>query len=626
MKTTTKMREWQRLPQIPVAHHDILPGTNPASRHDPNLAWFREARLGMFIHFGLWAGVTRTEHGQYGYGDRYLEYEALAKTWNPSALDVEQWMDVAQSAGCRYIMFVAKHLDGFCLWNTATSDFKVTHTPFKRDLLREVSEAARRRGLRICVYCIQNDWRSPYMVNLPGNYTDRYWKRHDDQPDWDRHMEYVKAQITEIFTQYGRIDGVWFDAHNKSEKHWRGRELYALIKKLQPTAVVNDRAGYGDYLGPECEPEWMEDYDPDEFNIELCDLTFDGWGWHKDAVPYSVPSRVDLLARCAGSGANLLINVGPDPSGRIPEEQADVMAGIGDWMRTRGEAVYGTESCRLDGQGDALRASRKGNDVFVFLRRYPDRSVVSIPGVKALPKTACLVGGPSLSCQMKNGVLEVGGLPVRPKDELTQVIKLSFTGEPVVVKPRRPVRREVVAPIATDQATILPAAWANLTGRSRKGYRHAVRELDPPDVGLDKLPAEFKAYGAEGRQAVTQWRAYQQQAIWHVETQGALRARVRLCVRVPELMAGSRFEIRCGTNVLQGQLPGQPMPTEWTPTPPDWFRGFHFLPFAWEDVGELDLPAGRSDIVMNPTWIPYGNIFCDVLGMEICPISVGRSV
>jgi len=607
--------------RIPVKHHDILPGINPASRHDPSLAWFREARLGMFITFGLWAGVTPAENGQYGYGDRYLEYEALAKTWNPSSLDVEQWMDVAVSAGCRYVTFVAKHLDGFCLWDTATSDFKVTNTPFKRDLLREVSEAARRRGLRVCVYCIQHDWRSPYFVNLPGNYSDRYWKRHDDQPDWERHIEYVKTQITEILTQYGRIDGIWFDAHNKTEKHWRGRELYALVKSLQPHAVVNDRAGYGDYLGPECEPQWMEDYDPDEFMIELCDLTFDGWGWHKDAVSYSVPNRVDLLARCAGAGANLLINVGPDPAGRIPRQQAEVMAGIGDWMRTRGEAVYGTEACRLDGQGDAIRASRLGNQVHVFLRQYPAMSRIEVPGIRSLPKRARLLGGPELSCEMVNGTLRVSGLPIRPTDELTQVISLSFAGEPVVVKPRRPVRREVVAPIATDQPTILPAGWANVWGRSRKGYRHAVIDLDAPDVGLDKLPAEFRSFGAEGRKIVAQWRAYQQQAGWPIECERPMKVRVRLCLRVPELMAGSTYEIHCGDAVLAGTLRGQPMPPDWKPTPPDWFRGFTYLPFAWEEAGELTLPAGRSTLVMNPTWIPYGNFFCDVLGLELTPLT-----
>ena len=600
---------------IPVKYDDVMPGINPASRHDPNLEWFREARLGMFIHFGLWAGVTETEHGPYKYGDRYREYEALANKFNPGSLDVEKWVDVAASAGCRYITFVAKHLDGFCLWDTDTSDFKITNTPLKRDLLKEVAEATRKRGMRICVYCIQHDWRSRYFVNLPGNYTDRCWKRHDDQPDWERQIEYIKAQITEILTKYGRIDGFWFDAHNKSEKHWRGRELYALVKKLQPHAIVNDRAGYGDYLGPECEAHWLEDYDPDEFIIELCDLTFDGWGWHKNAAFYSVQSRVDMLARCAGSGANFLINVGPDPSGQIPKEQAAVMAGIGEWMKTRGEAVYGTESCRLDGQGDDFRASRKGNDVHVFLRRYPPMSRVKIPGVRSLPSSARLLGGPTLSCAMKDGVLEIDGLPVRPTDELTQVVKLSFAGKPAVVKPRKPIRREVVVPIAPDQATVLPAGWASVSGRSRKGYRHVVRELDAPDSGLDRLPAEFKTFGEDGRKVVAQWRAYQQKAVWHIECDKAMDVRVRVCLRVPELMAGSTYEIRCCDNLLKCETRGQAMAADWQPTPPDWFRGFHYMPFAWEDAGSLKLPAGKSEIVMNPTWIPYGNFFCDVLGL-----------
>jgi hypothetical protein len=355
--------------------------------------------------------------------------------------------------------------------------------------------------------------------------------------------------------------------------------------------------------------------------IELCDLTFDGWGWHANPVTYSLPDRTDLLARVAGSGANLLINVGPDPSGRIPDEQAALMAGIGEWLRTRGEAFFGTEACRLDGQGDTFRASRAGNHVYVFLRQYPKMTRIELPGIRSLPVRAQLLGGPELACSMANGVVQVNGLPIRPTDELTQVVKLSFAGEPIVVKPRQPVRREVIAPIATDQPTVLPAAWANVSGRSRKGYRHVVRELDVPDAGLDNLPAEFRPFGAEGRKIVTQWRAYQQQASWPVECEKPMKVRVRLCLRVPELMAASTYEIRCGSSVLAGTLRGQPMPSGWKPTPPDWFRGFTHMPFAWEDAGDLALPAGRSALVMNPTWIPYGNFFCDVLGLEVRPLA-----
>jgi hypothetical protein len=220
---------------------------------------------------------------------------------------------------------------------------------------------------------------------------------------------------------------------------------------------------------------------------------------------------------------------------------------------------------------------------------------------------------------MNGGVLEIDGLPVRPTDELTQVVKLSFAGNPAVVKPRKPVRREVVIPVAADQATVLPAGWANVFGRSRKGYRHVVRELDAPDRGLDRLPAEFRPFGEDGRKVVAQWRAYQQKAVWQVECDRAMKVGVRVCLRVPQQMAGSTYEVRCGAGTLKSEIRGQAMPADWTPAPPDWFRGFHYMPFAWEDAGELDLPAGRSEIAMNPTWMPYGNFFCDVLGMELMP-------
>ena len=217
---------------------------------DPQLRWFGQARFGMFVHFGVYAPLGKGEWAMYHEDIRREAYEPLMAEFCPHRFDADEWVDVAEGAGARYITVTAKHHDGFCLFDSALTDWKITNTPFGRDLIGELVAACQRRGMRIVLYYSQPDWHHPNYVHLPGAFKDLWYARADDAPDWRRYQAYLRGQVLELVTQYGPIDGLWFDGSHKSEQAWQGKQLYALIKQHQPGAVVNDRARYGDFFTP----------------------------------------------------------------------------------------------------------------------------------------------------------------------------------------------------------------------------------------------------------------------------------------------------------------------------------------------------------------------------------------
>jgi len=246
------------------------------SKQDPRLRWFGEARFGMFVHFGIYSQIGHGEWVMLREGIARREYEKLARSFNPRKFDADRWVDLAAQAGARYITFTAKHHDGFCMFDSQLTDFKITNTPFGRDLLRELVDACHRRGMRIVVYYSQPDWRHRSYVHRPGAFKDLQTIPPDQEPDWPTYQAYMEGQVRELVTNYGRIDGIWFDGFHCSEKQWRGRRLYRLIKQHQPCAVVNDRARYGDFFTPERSL-------PDDLSdslFEACEsVQADGWGY-----------------------------------------------------------------------------------------------------------------------------------------------------------------------------------------------------------------------------------------------------------------------------------------------------------------------------------------------------------
>lgn len=581
----------------------------------------------MFIHFSMASMFGEDLGAGRKFGASYAEYEAKAKNFNPHKLSAKEWIDVAEDAGCRYIVYTAKHTEGFCMWDTKTTDWNVMNTPLGRDIVAELAEECHQRDMRFGIYLGPSEWHSPYRPNHPKVWGDRDWSRDNDEPDLDKHCDYLCRQLTELLTNYGQIDCLWWDGCEKSEEYWRGKKLYEHVKSLQPDCIVNDRVKYGDYLTP----EWhlREDIDSEKYLIESCiSVARNGWGWNKDAGYRSTAECIDLLVKMAGCGSNLLLNVGPDADGIISAAEQKRMRDMGGWLTINGEAIYGTDALKLDGLPDPMRATKRGNDAYLLLRQWPRFSEFEIPQIRSLPKQARLLGGDALSCEMTDDGLFVRGLPARAGDELPKVIHFAFEDEPCVRKQPVPLRLEHVITMTVGQAAMLPARVANTEGFGVKHRVLRVEKLLPPDASLS-MPErkdlflyqdlwELNRYAITPREewATVNWHSLEQKLVWHVESGEPARVKVRIRLRCPKEFAGSTYEIRCGDSVLTAAVRGNDVAES---EAPDWFKGWHQYPFVWEDAGELEIPSGRSRLEMRPTDFVWGTYFADVEGIELMP-------
>lgn len=613
---------------------------NPASRHDPNLTWFREARLGLFIHFGLSSALGVSEHLQFAKRIPSQEYEAMATRFNPQRFSAAHWVDAAEALGARYLTLVCKHHDGFCLWDTSTTDFKVTNTPFKRDLVREVSDECRRRGIRFVSYCSQPDWHARSYAWLSGSWGDRQWHTPDEKPNWEAYIAYLKTQLTELFRDYGS-QGNWFDGCSFTERRWHGRELYALIKDICPQAAVNDRAGYGDYLSPEWQLDETVPFQ--QYLVEQCiSVANSGWAYNKDSDWRSAAECVDILIRMAGCGSNLLLNIGPTGDGTIHPDCLERLAAVGTWLKVNGEAVYASEGLRLNGLDPAMRATRKGNDLYLFLRTWPRTDRLRLPAVLDMPARATLLGHGPLQVSADGQGWRLDGLPALPSDPMAKVIKLSFAAAPRLLGPQPPARIETVRTVGACQPNVLSARDASCCGFRVKYFRHKVTRLSGadaamgqalPELGWDSPATRLSRNNSnidqaimwamsdnDDRQAICDWRGVDQRIVFHLETDAAFRARIDLLLRVPDGFGGSRIALRCGSSAGEHRVQGNPGVAAELANSPDWWQGWSRLPFQWEEGPVLTVPAGRSCLELQPIEIPYGCFLADLAGLRLMPV------
>lgn len=321
------------------------------------LQWFRDAKFGMFIHWGpvsltgaelSWSRGAKRPFDVAGGGSpsetgwtRLLvpgdEYDNLYKRFNPVKFDADQWAQIAKDAGMKYIVFTAKHHDGFSNFHTEYSDYNIKNTPFKRDIVKELANACHCHGLKFGIYYSQRDW-----------YHHAYLKG-----DNREYQEFMFGQIRELLTNYGKIDIMWFDSFGESdlEKDWDIDGLLKMIRQLQPGIIVNNRlAALADYnKGPE---KYWGDFDTPEQRIgkyqthrpwESC-ITLVGhqWSWKPGGEMFTKKECIDKLVMSVCGDGNMLLNVGPMPTGEIEKRQVDLLKEVGDWQNKYGESIYGT--------------------------------------------------------------------------------------------------------------------------------------------------------------------------------------------------------------------------------------------------------------------------------------------
>ena len=309
---------------------------------DARIAWWREAKFGVMIRWGLhalpgcvWNGIRfqgPSDWIQFRARVPSSEYAALTAQFTAPLFNPDEWAQSIKDAGTQYLILPAKSYDGFCLFDSALTDFKITATPFGRDFLREMSDTCRREHIRFGVYYSILDWHHPdYLPRGPDS--PRPWdERPTDTANYDRYIDYVKRQMEELLTRYGPIDILWFDGaweHTPAENH--ADELIRHVRTLQPGILVNNRLGVpGDFDALDSMPEHPLPDRPWEMSISLHDT----YGYKRYDVEWKESSEIiTQLATCSAKGGNLLLNIGPDDSGAFPPPVRERLKQIGEWTR-----------------------------------------------------------------------------------------------------------------------------------------------------------------------------------------------------------------------------------------------------------------------------------------------------
>jgi len=381
---------------------------------DERMQWWREARFGMFIHWGLYAVPAGEWKGERikGIGEWIMEradipvaeYEPLAGQFNPVKFNADQWARIAKNAGMKYIVITSKHHDGFCLWDSKVTDYDIIDaTPFGRDILKELSKACKKHGIRLCFYHSIMDWHHPdAQAPFYPNYNDR----NRTNPNFGRYVEtYMKPQLRELITEYGPLGVLWFDG--EWIKDWtepQGKDLYEYVRALQPDIIVNNRVGKG-RKGMEGlskgDQEYAGDFGTPEQQIpakglagvdwESCMTMNKTWGYkYYDDDWKSEEDLLRKLADIASKGGNFLLNVGPTAEGSIPAPSVERLDAMGKWMKVNGESIRGTTASPL-GTVPWGRCTAKRGKLYLHVFEWPTSGKLEVPAVEGDVKKAYLL-------------------------------------------------------------------------------------------------------------------------------------------------------------------------------------------------------------------------------------------
>jgi alpha-L-fucosidase len=365
--------------------------------------WFRQDRFGMFIHWGLYATPARGEWVRSVERISNEDYQQYFDTFNPSDYDPKKWARAARDAGMKYAVMTAKHHDGFCLFDSALTDYKATNTPAGRDLIREYLDAFRAEGLKVGLYYSIIDW---YHSDFP-HYGDRQHPMRGNEAfkgaahNFDRYLEYMHGQVRELCTNYGKLDLMWFDFSydDMMGEKWQAEKLVGMIRSFQPDVLIDNRleasgegfgsivedkpsAWSGDFASPEqiIPPEGLLNKRGEPIPWEACITMNKNWGYCSgDKYFKPAPMLVRKLVECVSKNGNMLLNVGPDARGNIPEESMKILSDIGAWMKLNGGSVYGCGGAGLP-KPEWGRYTRRGNKIYAHVFETPI-GPLHLPGI-----------------------------------------------------------------------------------------------------------------------------------------------------------------------------------------------------------------------------------------------------
>ena len=415
---------------------------------DTRMEWWRDATLGMFIHWGLyaipageWDGKTMKKKDIGEWIMHRLDvpindYEKLASQFNPTSFNAKEWVKMAKDAGMKYIVITSKHHDGFCLWDSKVSKYDIMDaSPFKRDILRELTDAANEAGIKMCFYHSIMDWHQP-DAESPKDYT----HQHNPNADWNAYREnYLKPQLKELVQNYHPavlwFDGEWIPEWTEEQ----GADLYHFLMNLDPHLIINNRIGKGrkGMHGMNAYDEAAGDFGTPEQEIlegtadmdwESCMTMNDTWGFRKDDHNWkSSEELVKNLIEVTAKGGNYLLNIGPKATGEIPDETVTRLRNMGMWLKKNGKAIYATTSLKKFKDGEVyFTKSKDGASIYAIVTERPDKilSFALEPGI-SIKSVSMLTTGKMLNYKVVDGKIMVNW-PADQGFEIAEVVVLGY--------------------------------------------------------------------------------------------------------------------------------------------------------------------------------------------------------
>lgn len=379
--------------------------------------WFEDAKLGVFIHYGIYAVDGISESWSFHNGViSYEDYMKQLDGFTASRFDADYWAELIEKSGAKYAVLTTKHHDGVALFDTKYSDLSVVkRTPARRDIVKEYAEAISKRGIRLGLYYSLIDWSHPdYPSVYPGGIVPEDLSRvnrfsdpldgEQDEEKWQNFLQFNRHQLSEILTRYGTVDLLWFDGDwERSAEQWGLPEFKEFLRSFNPNILINSRlAGHGDYKTPEQGLPITRPEGPWEF----CTTINTSWGYQpKDQKYKTLKQIIRMFCDCISMGGNMLLNIGPREDGTIDPRQADILLGLGDWIRTHEEAVYGTVEGLMTRYwlgGSTLTKDRK--TLYLFVYDDPKESVCLKGLCNPIRKITVLHSGKELKYEIHGGV------------------------------------------------------------------------------------------------------------------------------------------------------------------------------------------------------------------------------
>jgi len=445
-----QMRHWagRLLACLSLASALAMPAS-AAAPDQSRIDWWRQARFGMFVHWGLYAIPGRGEWVQWNEKIPVDEYAKLADQFNPTAFDADAWAELAKSAGMKYMVFTSRHHDGFAMFDDGANPYTSVNTAAHRDFVADYVKAARKAGLGVGLYYSPLDWRYPgfFFPDL-------------QRPSAEAMREQYHRQMKELLSNYGKIDVLWFDGgetdwlnfgadwtavdagaswvkrpwgtHYKGGFSWQHEQVYDMMRKLQPDILVNGRADMPEDFHSREGDGALGDFD-NQHPWELCTTIAGAWGYQPNMQPKPLAHYIRLLANVVGRDGNLILNVGPAPDGRIDAAQAARLREIGQWLDKYGRSIYATRGGPFL-PGDYGVSTHHDKTIYVHVLNWPQHKLV-LPAIPArVLRASALTGGTATVTQTGQGVELT--LPAAARDAMDTIIALELDRPAQDISPR----------------------------------------------------------------------------------------------------------------------------------------------------------------------------------------------